>query len=121
MPRTVEFEDPKRLELIEELQESAVKEGAEIWKTLAGELSRPRKNRREINMWKLSKFTKEGETVIVPGKVLGDGDLEHRIDIAAFKFSEAAKKKIEKSGGKIISIKDLIKKNPKGSNLRLIG
>ncbi|MBN2250710.1 MAG: 50S ribosomal protein L18e [Candidatus Altiarchaeota archaeon] len=121
MPKTVEFEDPRRLALIEELKASARKEDAEIWHTLAWELSRPRKNRREVNLWKLSKYTSEGETVVVPGKVLGDGRLEHKIEIAAFNFSKEAKEKIEKSGGRFMSIYDLIKKNPKGSNLKLIG
>ncbi len=121
MPRTVEYEDPTRLDLIRELKESANKEDAAIWRTLADELSRSGKNRREVNMWKLSKYTKDGETVVVPGKVLGDGELGHKINIAAYKFSEKAKKKIEKTGGKMMSIQDLMKKNPKGSNLRLIG
>ena len=121
MPRTVEYEDPKRLDLIMELKASANKEDAAIWSTLAEELSRSGKNRREVNMWKLSKYTKDGETVVVPGKVLGDGELSHKINIAAYKFSEKAKKKIEKSGGKSMTIQDLMKKNPKGSNLRLIG
>jgi len=74
-----------------------------------------------LMMWKLSKYTKDGETVVVPGKVLGDGELDHRINIAAYKFSEKAKKKIEKTGGKMMSINELMKKNPKGSNLKLIG
>jgi large subunit ribosomal protein L18e len=120
MSRTVDYEDPSRLGLIQELKASAKKEDAEIWKTLAAELSRPRQNRREVNMWKLSKYTAAGETVVVPGKVLGDGVLEHKINIAAYKFSDAAKKKIEQSGGKMMSIAELVKKNPKGSNIKLI-
>ena len=121
MPRTVEFEDPKRLELIKALKESARKEEAGIWGILADELSRTGRNRREVNLWKLSEDTKEGETVVVPGKVLGDGDIDHKIHVAAYKFSENAKKKIEKSGGKSMTINELVKKNPKGSNIRLIG
>jgi len=93
MPRTVEYKDPARLELIRELKESANKEDAAIWRTLAHELSRSGKNRREVNMWKLSKYTKDGETVVVPGKVLGDGELDHRINIAAYKFSEKQKRR----------------------------
>lgn len=120
MPRTVEYEDPNRIELIKTLRESARKEEAGIWNKLADELSRSSRQRREVNLWKLSKYTKEGDTVIVPGKVLGDGELKHKINIAAYKFSENARKKIEESGGKLMTIKELIKKNPKGSNIRLI-
>ncbi len=63
----------------------------------------------------------KGETVVVPGKVLGDGSLDHKLEIAAFKFTQSAKEKIKKAGGKFMSISELIKKNPKGSNVRIIG
>lgn len=121
MPKTVEFQDPNRLELIRELKKSAREEKAEVWKALAKELSRPRRSRREVNIWRINQNTKDGEIIVVPGKVLGDGRLDHRIKIAAFKFSDNAIDKIEKSGGKYMSISDLVKENPKGSNIRIIG
>jgi len=114
MPRTFEYEDPIRLELINELKVIARK-------AVARELSRSRKNRREVNIWRINKHTKKGETVVVPGKVLGDGSLDHKLEIAAFKFTQSAKEKIKKAGGKFMSISELIKKNPKGSNVRIIG
>ena len=120
MPRTFEYEDPIRLELINELKAIARKEDAKIWRAVARELSRSRKNRREVNIWRINKHTKKGETVVVPGKVLGDGSLDHKLEIAAFKFTQSAKEKIKKAGGKFMSISELIKKNPKGSNVRII-
>ena len=121
MPRTFEYEDPIRLELINELKVIARKEDAKIWRAVARELSRSRKNRRKVNIWRINKHTKKGETVVVPGKVLGDGSLDHKLEIAAFKFTQSAKEKIKKAGGKFMSISELIKKNPKGSNVRIIG
>jgi len=121
MPRTVEFEDVTRLELIEKLRQTAKNEKAGIWKRLADELSRPRRKRREVNLDEIGKNVKEGEAVVVPGKILGNGSLNHRINVAAFRFTEGAKQKIEKSGGKVLSIQELIKKNPKGSKIRIIG
>jgi len=121
MPRTYEFEDPNRIELINKLKEKGRKEGAEIWKSLAMELSRPRKNRRYVNIWKLNKYSKNGETIIVPGKILGTGYMDHKIGVAAFKFTRGAKKKIEEAGGRVMSIQELMKTNPKGSKVRIIG
>lgn len=121
MPKTVEFEDPTRLGLIKELRQMKKKENADVWRRLSEELSKSRKNRRTVNIWRINKHAREDETIIVPGKVLGTGDLNHRINVAAFKFTEYAKQKIEKSGSKILSISELIKKNPKGSNIRIIG
>jgi large subunit ribosomal protein L15 len=42
---------------------------------------------------------RSGETVV---KVLGDGEISRAINITAAKFSESAKAKIEKAGGKAI-------------------
>jgi large subunit ribosomal protein L18e len=121
MPRTVGFEDPKRILLIRSLTETSLKGEAGIWKALAEELSRPRKNRREVNISRINEHTKEGEIVVVPGKVLGDGDLDHKITIAAYKFSTSAIEKINKSGGKHMTLNELMKANPQGSNVRIIG
>lgn len=121
MPRTHEFEDPGRLELVDELKAIARKNDAKIWKVMARELSRSRKNRREVNLWGINRCAKKGDTLVVPGKVLSEGTLDHKVDIAAFKFTSDAKKKIEKLGGKTMSISELVRKNPKGSNVKLIG
>jgi len=121
MQRTIEYEDPSRLALITELRKSARVDGANIWSAVAENLSRPARIRREVNILSINKSTKAGETVVVPGKVLGDGTLDHKIVIAAYKYSEKAKKKIEESGGRLISIKELMKENPKGANIRLLG
>ena len=74
----------------------------------------------EDNIYKINKTTRDGETAIVPGKVLSEGELTKKITVAAWQFSEKAKEKINKVG-KAVSIKELIKKNPKGSKVRIIG
>ena len=60
------------------------------------------------------------EIALVPGKVLSDGELTKKMTIAAFQFSKEAMNKINKKG-KAITIKELIKENPKGKNVRIIG
>jgi len=59
--------------------------------------------------------------VVVPGKVLGAGKIDHPINVGAFAFSERARSKILKAKGKCLSISDLMKKNPKGANVKIIG
>ena len=59
--------------------------------------------RSAVNLWKISKHTKKGETVIVEGKVLGEGTLEHPVSIYAKTFSGSAREKIKKAGGKIVT------------------
>jgi len=47
--------------------------------------------------------------VIVPGKVLGDGEMDHKITIAALSFSQQAREKLKEC--KIVSIEELAKSN----------
>jgi large subunit ribosomal protein L18e len=98
-------------------QESEV----EIWRYIADRLSRSRRNHITVNVSRLNRHTKEGETVVVPGKVLGAGKIDHPINVTAFTFSDQARSKILKAKGKCLSILDLIKKNPKGADVKVIG
>ena len=62
----------------------------------------------------------DGEIIVVPGKVLSMGDLTKKITVAAYQFSENAEEKIN-AVGKAISIRQLMKENPKGKRIRIIG
>ncbi|HLC85710.1 MAG TPA: 50S ribosomal protein L18e [Candidatus Nanoarchaeia archaeon] len=106
--------------LIIELKKQATKEKIALWKRIATDLSKPTRKRREVNLGKINKYTREGETAIVPGKVLSEGEFTKKITVAAYKFSEKAKEKISQAG-KAISIKELMKDNPKGKKVRIIG
>ena len=121
MTRTIEYENPERLKIIEKLKKKGKEEPAAIYKAAAKELSRARKNRREINIGKINEITKKGDIVLVPGKVLGSGLLDHKVEIAAFGFTKDAKNKIEKGGSIAMTLDELMGKNPSGSNIKLIG
>ena len=58
---------------------------------------------------------------MVPGKVLGAGNFDHAVNVAAFAFSERAQSKILKAKGKCLSISKLVEENPKGSGVKIIG
>ena len=56
-----------------------------------------------VNLWKINKHSEKGDAIMVSGKVLGEGKLDHKVSIAAEAFSESAIKKIKSAGGKIIT------------------
>lgn len=112
--------NPELKNLIESLKSKWLETKSAIWKDLAERLSKPTRRRIEVNIGKINRYAKEGETVVVPGVVLGTGDLNKKITIAAWRFSAAARKKIEESGSRPISIEELMKENPKGSNVRIM-
>ena len=94
---------------------------APIWKRVAFELARSTRQRREVNLSRINRYTEQNETIIVPGKVLGSGVLEHPVTIAAFSFSVSARTAIEHAKGKTITIAELVKAKPKGQGVRIIG
>jgi large subunit ribosomal protein L18e len=106
--------------LVAELKKLSIEKKVNIWKRLAEDLEKPTRSRRIVNIYKLDKYTKNDEFVVVPGKVLGTGDLGHSVNVAAYSFSEDALKKISEKG-KALSIKDVMKSNPEGKNIRIIG
>ena len=79
-------------------------------------------NRRtaEVNLSDIARYANADETVLVPGKVLSNGDLTEKVNVAAFKFSQKAQEKIESAGGECVSIDDIMESNPKGSNIRIM-
>ena len=108
------------LELIRTLKKQSSTEDVNIWKTVAKELERANRKQTEVNVGHIEKHSENDETILVPGKVLGDGKINHNVNVAAFKFTQEAAKKIEAAGGKYMSITDLMDENPKGSNVKLL-
>ena len=92
-----------------------------LWKRIVKDLNKSTRQKKIVNIYKINKFAREGETVIVPGKVLSVGDLTKKIDVAALNFSQGAKRKIEEAKGKTLSIKELLKQNPEGKKVRIMG
>ena len=107
--------------LISDLKKYSIDTGKPLWKRIAVDLERPTRRRREVNLSRINRYTKENEAVIVPGVVLGDGYLEHKVTIVAWKFSKSALKKIEESKGKAIYLSDYLNEKPSNKNLKIIG
>ena len=107
--------------LIVELLKKSQNDKMPIWKRLASDLSKPNRSRRIVNLSRINRHTKEDETIVVPGKVLGDGVLDHKLTIAAYSFSGNALEKMEKVKAKAISIQDFMQEDIKGKRVRILG
>lgn len=106
--------------LVSELKKLSIEKKVNLWKRVAEDLESSTRRQRIVNIYKLSKCAKENETILVPGKVLGTGDLEGSFTVAAYSFSNEAEKKISEKG-KAMSIEELMKKNPTAKNVRILG
>jgi large subunit ribosomal protein L18e len=96
------------------------KEKANIWSDVAEKLNRSTRSRVEVNLSQINRSANDGETIVVPGVVLSSGNISKKVNVAAWRFSAAAKNKIKNAGGKTMTIEQAQKENPKGTNLRLM-
>ena len=111
--------NPVLKETLLELEKQAKKENAKIWLKVGNILSKSRKNRVAVNLMKIDKYAKEGETIVVPGKVLGTGNLTKKVIVSSFEISDKAKQKIN-GVGTFMDLKSLMEKNPKGKGLKIL-
>lgn len=110
-------ENPETKKLVTLLQ----KQKDEIWHDVARHIAKPKRKAVAVNIDKINRISKDNEIIIVPGKVMNKGSLDHNIVLIALKFSQGAKEKIAKKAN-IMSMQEFIEKKPtfKGINMRII-
>jgi len=107
--------------LIMELKKKSNEQSVNLWRRIATDLEKPTRQRRVVNLSRINRHTKENEIIVVPGKVLGSGSLNHKLTISAYQFSDQAKYKIEKAGAKIVSLLELSSVKPNGKKIKIMG
>lgn len=113
--------DPNLLLLIQELKRESREGDVAIWRDIARRLEKPGRNWAEVNISRLERYANDGDTIVVPGKVLGAGSLSKKLTVAAYRFSDSAKEMIENAGGRNITIEELVEENPSGTGVRIMG
>ncbi|MCW4008883.1 MAG: 50S ribosomal protein L18e [Candidatus Bathyarchaeota archaeon] len=112
--------NPELIQLIRFLRKQSREKNAAIWQDVAGYLAKARRQRVAVNLSRINRYTQKSDVIVVPGKILGAGTLDHSITIAAFSASEKAKEKIAAAKAKYLSIPELVETNPQGSNIKII-
>ena len=109
------------IQMAKELRGASKKNNAPIWLKLAELALKPSRSRRVINLGQLDKFVNDNDVVVVPGKVLGTGNISHKITLCSFSISTTGAKKVTQSGGKLVDFAHLIKNHPTGKGVKIIG
>ena len=91
------------LHMVKDLKQASKKNEAPIWSRLADLALKPSSAKRVVNLSRLNKTTKDNDILFVPGKVLGTGNISHKITLSSFSMSVNAAKKIIQTGGSIIT------------------
>ncbi|MBR9680491.1 MAG: 50S ribosomal protein L18e [Candidatus Altiarchaeota archaeon] len=110
------FTEERINSLLKDLSRSKVK----FWEAVAKKLSTPRSNRVAVNLSKLERFVGDDFELLVPGKVLGVGNLSKKVTISAYAFSSSAADKIEAAGGTIKTIEESRKDNSQAKKIKMV-
>jgi large subunit ribosomal protein L18e len=104
------------------LRKAAALNSARIWSAVADLLERPGRRRVVVNVGKLEKlsYVKDGDSVVIPGKLLGGGVLRKRVTVAAYKVSKSAVQKVLEAGGEVLTIPEVVRRSPKGSGVKIV-
>ncbi len=109
-------DNPVLASLIEKLKKS----DKPIWLKVAAELEKSRRRKVEVNLSKIDRLVKDNSVILVPGKVLGSGNLTKKVTIAAFNFSSSAKKLLDQNGSKTSTIDAIMAQNPSGKEIIIL-
>lgn len=107
--------------LIKELKAAGTANKAPIWTKIAKCVTKSRVAHKVTNIKQIAKFSKDGDTIVFPGKVLGVGLLDHKITLCSFAISNTAAQKVLDAGGKIVEFSNIIKEKPTGTGVIILG
>ena len=109
------------VDTINQLKAQSRDTGAAVWRDVALRLSKSRKNWAQPNLSRVSRHAPDGATVLVPGKLLGSGELTNGHTSAAYSVSNGAREKIEAAGGRVMTYGELMNENPTGMGVVILG
>ena len=112
--------NPALVGLINDLKAAGRENEAPVWRDIAIRLEKPSRNWAQVNISKISQHVRDGENVIVPGKLLGSGELDKAFTVIAYNSSASAKAKITAAGGKVLTMKEGVAAFPKGEKCRIL-
>jgi large subunit ribosomal protein L18e len=118
--RETKTTNPELIHLIRLLKKESREKQVGIWLDVADHLAKTRSQRISVNLSRINRNTKRSDVVVVPGKLLGSGSINHAVTVASFGASEKAKAKLVAAQAKYLSIPELLEKNPTGANVRII-
>jgi large subunit ribosomal protein L18e len=112
--------NPELVKLIRFLKKQSKEQKTAVWHDVAENLAKSRARRAAVNLSRINRHTERKDIVVVPGKVLGTGTLDHAVTVAAFSLSAKAAEKLKAARAKYMSITELVEKNPTGANVKII-
>lgn len=102
-------------ELVESIEFAKRENNKELLKYL----SRPTREQVKLNLNEINEKIESEKEIIIPGKVLGVGELNKKVIIYSLSFSNSAEEKIKSSGSDIKYLSEFLK-GKKSDKVRII-
>jgi large subunit ribosomal protein L18e len=92
-----------------------------VWRVAEEALRGPRRHMAAVNVGKLNRVASEGSLILVPGKVLGTGEVTKKLRVGALSFSAEGSRKIKEAGGEALRLTEFVKKYGKSGGVQVYG
>lgn len=89
------------------------------WIPIANLLARSTRKHSAVNLREIDEKAKIGDTFVIPGKVLSEGELSKKIKICAFNISKEAREKLKRTKSEFVTLAEEIKKNSKAEGIKI--
>lgn len=90
------------------------------WSEVSSKLSGSSRAQKTISLGQIETIAKDGESVLIVGKVVSQGNLTKKVKIISLGISESAKEKLKESKSEFSTILEEITKNPKMEKIRVL-
>ena len=107
--------------LIMGLERAYSKQKKPLFKRLIMELRRVRRRKRVVNLSKLNRYTTKNADVIVLGKLLGSGEIKHKVNVISFDYSKTAFDKLKNAKCSAKTLKEWLDSPKIPSKVILLG
>lgn len=97
-------------ELVVQLDKHGKTSKQDVYRLLSDMMGMSTRERTQVNVSHLNKMSQlyKDKVLVVPGKVLSNGEVTQAFEVAAFGFSDVARKKIVAAKGKAWTLEDLV-------------
>ena len=90
------------------------------WGSVAKVLSSSTRRLIDINLSEIEKKSERGDTVLIVGKVLSQGEVTKKLKVVSLWISSMALEKLKEAKGEYSNVLDEIKSNPKMEGIKWI-
>jgi large subunit ribosomal protein L18e len=87
---------------------------------IANILTNPRRKKINLNLKDIESQSKKDELILVPGKILGSGEIKKSLKIVALEYSETAIEKLKKEKIEYSTIFEELSKNKDLSKFKIL-